>query len=86
MEFLNATIDQITNIFVQASGSTSWLVLIVVFLAVFVLVMAVAMLLAGRSPVERRLAGESVQGLIGETAGVESLRQQARETPWKKIV
>ena len=86
MEFLNATVDQITNIFVQASGSTSWLVLIVVFLAVFVLVMAVAMLLAGRSPVERRLAGESVQGLIGETAGVESLRQQARETPWKKIV
>ena len=86
MESLNATIEQLTNIFVQGSGNTGWMVLAVVFLAVFVLVVAVGMLFAGRNPVERRLAGQSVQGLVSESAEVESLRQLERETPWKRLL
>jgi tight adherence protein C len=86
VEFIQATIDQLTNFFVQLSGDTSWLVLGVIFLAVFMSVVAVAMALAGRSPVERRLAGQAVDALVLEAGKEQSLRRHEREAPWNKLL
>lgn len=86
MEFIQATIDQLTNFFVQLSGDTSWFVLVVIFLAVFMSVVAVAMVLAGRNPVERRLAGQAVDALVLEAGQEQSLRREEREAPWNKLL
>jgi tight adherence protein C len=86
VEFIQATIDQLTNFFVQLSGDTSWFVLVVIFLAVFMSVVAVAMVFAGRNPVERRLAGQAVDALVLEAGQEQSLRREEREAPWNKLL
>jgi tight adherence protein C len=86
VDFIQATIDQLTNFFVQLSGNTSWFVLVVIFLAVFMSVVAIATVIAGRSPVERRLAGQGVDALVVEAGKEETLRRHEREAPWNKLL
>ncbi|MDX1401400.1 MAG: hypothetical protein R3245_05720, partial [Kiloniellales bacterium] len=66
MEYVNATIDQVTDFLVKFSGDSGALVFIVIFAAVFAMVVAVGLLLSGRSPVERRLAGQAASDLVSQ--------------------
>jgi tight adherence protein C len=84
MQYINATIDQITNFLVRLSGDSSWLVLAVIFGAVFLAVVAVGALLSGRSPVERRLAGNV--NLPESEQQIDHLRRKNKEGPWSKMM
>ena len=84
MQYINATIDQITNFLIRLTGDSSWLVLAVIFIAVFLAVVGVAALLSGRSPVERRLAGNVVIPEIDQQ--IDRLRRQNKDGPWTKLL
>jgi tight adherence protein C len=84
MQYVNATIEQITNFLLRLSGDSSWLVLVVIFLAVFLAVVAVAVVLSGRSPVERRLAGGSQQ--LQAEQEIDALRRKTDDGPWVQLL
>lgn len=84
MQYINATIDQITNFLIRLTGDSSWLVLLVIFFAVFFAVVAVSALLAGRNPVERRLAGEAV--LPDDELQIDALRRKNQDGPWSQLL
>ena len=84
MEYLNATVDQILNFFLRLSGDSSLMIYLLIFAAVFLLVVAIAVIAGGRSPVERRLAGQAVGTL--DAGELESLRRKEREGPWVQLL
>ena len=83
MEYLQTTIDWIANFFLELSGDMSLLVYILIFMAIFLLVIAISVLASGNGAVERRLAGESAVVNTGEMA---RLRRKDREGPWVQLL
>jgi len=84
MQYVNATIEQITNFLVRLSGESSWLVLMVIFFAVFLAVVALGAILSGRSPVERRLAGDGHLPHVEHQ--VDALRRKNEDGPWVQLL
>ncbi|HMB76970.1 MAG TPA: type II secretion system F family protein [Kiloniellaceae bacterium] len=84
MQYVNATIEQITNFLIRLTGDSSWLVLLVIFAAVFLAVVALGALLSGRNPVERRLAGNvNLPETVQQT---DHLRRKDKDSPWTKLL
>ena len=84
MEYLNATIDQILNFILRLSGDSSLVIYLLIFGAVFLVVIGIAVIAGGRSPVERRMAGQAV-GTV-DASELESLRRKEREGPWVQLL
>ena len=85
MERLNEFAQILGEAFQSLVGDSSTVLLVLIFAAVFLAVMAVvAMFSGGRSTVERRLAGDVAVRSGGEAGP--SLRQQEREGPWTRLM
>jgi len=83
MSFLNSLIQSLSDNFGEFFSDTSTLPLSLLFLAVFIGVLAVPRMVTSRSPVERRLAPT---GQIKQVEGAPSLRPGETSSLWSHLL